>query len=450
MTLDAEQAARIEAFFAARPEIERVDVLFPDLNGVTRGKWLPRDVAVKKLTCEGVRLPISSYALDIFGEDVEATGLALPAGDPDGVGWPDAATLSPAPFADPPAAQVLMRMETRDGAPCAYDPRQILSAQIARLAARGLTAVAALELEFYLTAPRDDPNAAPAAPPGLGPSQVYDLEAMEACGACLRAIQRAAAETGLEADAAIAEFGPGQFEINLRHAPDALAAADGALLLKRVVRRAARAHGLAASFMAKPYGDQPGSGMHAHVSLLDETGRNVFAAETGVAPALAQAVGGLLATMRPLQAIFLPHLNSYRRLDPGAYAPLAPDWAIEHRGVALRLPATSGPAARFEHRVAGADANPHLALAAILGGALIGLEDKRDPGPPAAAAGVRARAPLRRDWAAAVSAFARSGAAERVFGAELRRVYAAIRRAEIDRLSREITDVERRVYFDRV
>ncbi|MCL4150641.1 UNVERIFIED_CONTAM: hypothetical protein GTU68_008260, partial [Idotea baltica] len=102
--------------------------------------------------------------------------------------------------------------------------------------------------------------------------------------------------------------------------------------------------------------------MHVHVSLLDENGTNIFSADEGVAEPLRNAVGGLLTTMRDMQAVFAPHANSYRRFQPGSYAPMALTWGMDHRGVAIRVPATAGAGARLEHRICGADVNPHLAL----------------------------------------------------------------------------------------
>ena len=199
--------------------------------------------------------------------------------------------------------------------------------------------------------------------------------------------------------------------------------------------------------MAKPYGDPPGSGMHAHISLTDRDGGNVFAAKDGVAPVLRQAVGGTLSTMRALQAIFAPHANSYRRFQPGSYAPLTLSWGLDHRGVAIRLPETAGKGARLEHRISGADVNPYLALTAMLGGILLGIENNIEPGPMLETGDGSEGEPLHSDWGTAVTDFEASDAARDVFGAEFVRVYAAMRRCEIARLSTMITDAEYRTYL---
>ena len=163
-------------------------------------------------------------------------------------------------------------------------------------------------------------------------------------------------------------------------APDALAAADDCLYLKRIAEQAARRHGLKSTCMAKPYSDHAGSGLHVHASIIDRQGRNILDAKGGEPKLLKSVTAGLLNTMREAQLIFAPFANSYRRFQPGSFAPVDLTWGSGHRGTAIRIPDKDGPAARIEHRVAGADANPYLLLAAILGGMLTGLDGELDPG----------------------------------------------------------------------
>jgi glutamine synthetase len=266
----------------------------------------------------------------------------------------------------------------------------------------------------------------------------------------LAEILSACAAQGLETDTLIAEYGPGQFEINFHHTGDVLAAAETALLFRRLVRGVVASHGLEATFMAKPYADAPGSGMHAHVSLLDGKGGNVFSAEEGVGPRLAHALGGCIATMADLQAIFAPHLNSYRRFQPMSFAPCAPDWGHDNRAAGLRLPATRGQAARLEHRICGADVNPYLALAAILGGMLWGMAHEAPLPPAIDADGAVPAERLTSDWASAVERFASSGVAAEIFGETFRDCYAAVRRDEIAKLTTVIPPLEYRTYLTRL
>jgi len=202
--------------------------------------------------------------------------------------------------------------------------------------------------------------------------------------------------------------------------------------------------------MAKPYGDSPGSGMHVHVSLLDSTGHNIFSAESGVAEPLKQAVGGLLGSMKELQAIFAPHMNSYRRFQPGSYAPMALNWGMDHRGVSIRVPGTKGSAARLEHRICGADVNPYLALTAILGGIADGLDAKADPGSPLTQGDGSDGPRLHHDWTNALDDFEQSPTARRIFGDEFVRVYTASRRHEIAQLSTMITEAEYKTYLHKL
>ncbi|MEM8627042.1 MAG: glutamine synthetase, partial [Pseudomonadota bacterium] len=203
-------------------------------------------------------------------------------------------------------------------------------------------------------------------------------------------------------------------------------------------RAVASQHDLAATFMAKPYEVQPGCGLHFHVSLCDAQGGNIFDSGQSdlVAPELRAAAGGLVHTARDLQLAFTPLENSMRRLAPNTHAPLAATWAQEHRGAAIRLPAVHGKDARLEHRISGADANPYLALTAILGGLLHGLETQLEPGPALRADGVQREidpddpTALTHDRLTACQRFARSAHARDIFGAPFAKVFADVKAHE--------------------
>jgi glutamine synthetase len=188
------------------------------------------------------------------------------------------------------------------------------------------------------------------------------------------------------------------------------------------------------------------------VSLIDSEGRNVFD-DGGNEPSalLKQAIAGTLVTMAELQAIFAPHMNSYRRFQPGSFAPHAPDWGLDNRAAAVRVPEVSGKGARLEHRIAGADTNPYLVLTAILGGILHGLDnpDLALPLPLDDEAGEHAE-PLTADWNTAVETFAASDLAAEIFGAPYRDIYAEVRRDEIAQLTSAISQIEYRTYLDRL
>ena len=450
-----EFAARAAAFMADNPDIEIVECVFPDMNGVMRGKWVPA-AQIEKIAKGAVRMPMSTYNLDIASEDVAAAGIAVDIGDPDGVGWPVPHAFGRCLWAERPTALVLMTMTEPDGeTPCAYDPRQALARVAARFAKKGLTPVVAPELEFYLVDAETDAQGHAQPPKGaggdrLGANQIYLLDVKASFAHILAEIDAAARALGAPADAATAEFGPGQFEINLGHVADPLAACDHAILLKRAVRGVARRHGMEACFMAKPYGDQAGSGQHFHVSLIDEDGRNALAAEgeDQVSPVMRAAVGGMIETMADATLLFAPHLNSYRRLRPGSYAPYVAAWGLDNRGTAIRCPARSGPAARIEHRVAGADANPYLAMTAILGGLLRGIERGGDPGEPIEGEATPDHGGvLPTNWPSAIATFEASRFIREALGAEFKRVYALMKRQEMTRLLERVTDAEYDTYM---
>ncbi len=437
------------AYEAARGRPDRIELLLCDINAIHRGKWLSGDDA-KKINDGGVRLPLSTYAPNIMGEEIPETGLGMAVGDPDGVMVPVTGTLKPVPWADGHVAQVQCEM-TEDGETVSWlSARDKLAAMLARYAARGLTPVIATELEFYIVAARETPEESPCPPPHAPDAQNYELNVLDRTQDILTEIQAACAEQGLATDSLIAEYGPGQYEINFHHTDDALEAADTAVLFRRLVRGVVARHGMEATFMAKPYAEHPGNGMHVHVSVRGADG-NIFAHdEGGVSPALGHAVAGVLATMPDAQAVLAPHLNSFRRFAPGSFSPNRPDWGLDHRGAAVRLPDTEGPAARLEHRIAGADCNPYLAITAILGGILHGLDGDLplplpldDPLAPVPDA-------LSHDWRRAVDVFAASDFIEDIFGARFRHIYATLKQDEIAKLTAEITPVEYRVYLGRL
>jgi len=437
------------AYCAAHGEPDRIELLLCDINAILRGKWLPGDDA-KKLVSGDVRLPLSTYAPNILGHEVPASGLGFVVGDPDGRFLPVPGTLKPVPWARGKVAQVLVEMTDEDGAISPLSTRQHLAEVLRRFGRAGLTPVVATELEFYILRPRGKSEDAPRPPARTPQAQNYDLEVLTRTETILSDILAAAEAQDLPTDTLVAEYGPGQFEINFHHTDDALAAADYALMFRRLVRGVVARHEMEATFMAKPYADHPGNGMHVHASVVDAAGRNVFDDGAGPSPALKRAVAGVLATMRDMQAVFAPHLNSYRRFAPGSFAPHTPDWGYDHRGAAVRLPEIKGPAARLEHRICGADVNPYLVLAAILGGVLHGLQTDLPLPPPLEEAGTALSDPLGHDWATAVELFAGSDFAAGLFGARYRDIYAAVRRDEIAELTSIISPVEYRYYLSRL
>ena len=440
-----------DAHCKALGEPDRVELMLCDMNAILRGKWLPGS-EISKLTKGLVCLPLSTYAPNILGREVEETGYGIVAGDPDGQLQPVSGTLVPVPWVDGNIAQVLVEMTDDSGGISALSSRQILARMLDRLAGRNMFPVVATELEFYIVKHRKDAAAAPEPPDRLPDAQNYDLEVLARKSDILDDILGAASAQGLATDTLIAEYGPGQFEINFHHTSDVLAAADTALMFRRLVRAVVANHGFEATFMAKPYADFPGNGMHVHVSLLDGDKRNIFAAEPGVelSPLLGDAVAGALDTMRDLQAIFAPHLNSYRRFQPNSFAPAAPEWGFDNRSAAIRLPEIHGAGARLEHRICGADVNPYLAIAAILGGILHGLETKPKLQRPLGNPKATPQAPLSHDWTTAVDRLSASPLARDILGPDFVGTYETVRRDEIKELTAAIAPIEYSTYLSRL
>ena len=377
-----------------------------DLNGQMRGKRLPRS-AFDKLDQGNPRLPLSVLNVDIWGADIKDSPLVFETGDADGVMMPTERGPVPMPWLETPSALVPMEMFSDQGIPFAGDPRHALQEVVDRYAAKGWTAICATEMEFTLI---DDSGTAPEAPinPLTGRpiynSAILSVRQLDAFDAYFTALYEACDEMGIPADTVISEVGVGQFEVNLVH-QEAMRAADDAWLFKALVKGLARKHGFAATFMAKPYHDDAGNGMHVHFSVLDRDGNNIFddGGPQGT-DKLRHAVGGCLAAMPASTLIFAPHGNSYDRLVPGAHAPVSAIWAYENRTAAIRIPGGAPVARRIEHRCAGGDINPYLMLATVLGAALIGIEDQMSPAEPISgnAYEITGVPRLETTWAAAI------------------------------------------------
>lgn len=443
-------ADELAAFRADHPEIEVAEVYVTDLNGVARGKLIPVEM-LEKLAGGGMKMPVSTLGLDIFGVDVAEAGIALETGDPDGALLPIAGSLAPMLWAARPTAQVQCMLSDAEGAEvAAYDPRGVLGRVTERAAAMGCRPVMALELEFYLIDPEEPaPPLNPLAGGRLSRAQIYDLDVVRAFDPVLAGITEAAQALGAPAETAICEFGAGQFEMNLRHVEDPLVAADHMVALKRAIRGVARSQGVDATFMAKPYGEMAGSGMHLHLSLLDAEGGNVFSGD-GSAPnaPIRHAVAGMLEAMADCMLVFAPHQNSYRRFIPGSYAPSVAAWGLDNRSVAVRMPEIAGKGARIEHRVAGADVNPYLLAAAVLAGALDGLARGAEPPEPAAReAGGEDGEVLPLSWLMAEQRFSESGFVARWLGEAFRHVYGCQKRQERATMLARVADVEYAAYL---
>ena len=423
-----------------------MQVFLTDPGGTLRGKWLPGD-ALDKVKRDGVAFPYSLFGCDVFGREVPQTGLHIESGDLDAVCRPVEGRMVPVPWVDRPTHQAMLTMHHKDGRPFLGDPRQVLARQVARLAERGMTATVALELEFYLLgkdAITGEPQPYGTAERGPERQDMYALTDMERHRPLLDAIQQACAVQDLPMSAMVSEASPGQMEVNLHHR-DPLGAADDAVMLKRLISEVARTQGTPITFMAKPFADYPGNGMHIHVSLQDDDGP-VFARHP---ERLHHAVQGTLSTMLESQLGFIGSYNGFRRMQPGSYAPASLTWGENNRSVAIRLPEAKPEARRLEHRLAGADANPYIVTALVLAAMLKGMDEGREP--PAATtgnaytdAGVH-RLPARMDDA--IERLAQSAFVAEALSPEFVAIYTSVKRAEWETFSGQISELEHRAYL---
>ncbi len=436
------------------PEVRNIRVGAADLNGQARGKRVPVRFA-RKIEEDGTRFPLSVLNLDIWGEDVEDSPLVFEIGDPDGVLRPTERGYVPMPWLSIPSALLPLWMYTEAGEPFDGDPRHALAAVQARYKARGLTPVVATEMEFYLVDDSGKELRQPKSPRSgkrrLG-ADILSLRALDAFDIFFNDLYDACELMDIPAEAAISEVGLGQFEVNLVHVPDALKAADDAWLFKMLVRGLARKHGMAASFMAKPYEEFAGNGLHTHFSVLDEQGNNIFADGTHEGtPVLHQAIAGCLKGIPDCALVFAPHANSYDRLVPDSHAPTGICWAYDNRTASVRVPGGSTAARRIEHRVAGGDVNPYLFLAAVLGSALTGIEDGLVPPPPIKGnAYEQEMAQIPATWAEAIDAFETSALARRIFSQLLIDNLVMTKRQELHYMAELSPDQQLEIYLDTV
>lgn len=426
-------SATASKFLQSHRDIEFVDLLLADLNGVLRGKKVEIAEAAKALE-EGILLPRSVFGSDICGATVDETRLGIATGDRDYVCRPVLSTLRETPWTN--GAQCVIEMMGDDGEPFDASPRVILGDIVRKLRSNGVFPTVAVELEFYLFRGQLGDNGRPQllVDPVTGQqsrgTQVYSMSDLEAQGPFIDTVRRYCQVQGVPASAAIAEYAPGQFEINLRHRPDPVAACDDAIFLKRIIRIAAREQGMLATFMAKPVEGITGSGTHVHVSFCDRHGDNLFAADEVL---LRKAIGGLQQTMSEAMLMLAPHANSYRRFQRGFYVPMSPTWGYNNRSVALRIPAGPPQATRIEHRVAGADANPYLVMAAVLAGMAHGIDSACEADNPCEGDATKTVAPsLPLDWREAIECHAASSWAQQYFGTTMHTLLTTIKRAEYE------------------
>lgn len=448
----------VAEFLSQYPDVTECDALIFDLCGRAIGKRYPR-ADMEKLFSDGSYLCAATYLLDARGATSDPLGYGISDGDPDAAAWPLAGRLSPVTWIGAAGtaegsvtrAQCVMRLEDRGTAGNAghaiwFEPQAVLERVLARFAELKLRPVVAVELEFYLVDAQPGPNGGPQPPcvprsgRRLDAADVYGLSVLDDFSAVLSEMTRACSAAKLPVTTALSEYGVGQFELNLRHTTDVLSAAHDAAMMRRIVTEVARAHGFDATFMAKPYANDAGSGLQIHLSVLDEAGRNVFAPNPAEeSTALGAAVAGMQATMGEALALMAPNFNSYRRFAPDQFTPVTRDWGIDNRSMAFRIPPSTADNTRIEHRVAGADANPFLVLAAVLAGAHYGITNRLEPTPIATGnVGSPPDPTLPRDLATALEALASAEILPEYLDPKYLEAYGIVKRAELAAFQAEV------------
>lgn len=445
LSLDGLRAA-IEA-----GEIDEVAVALPDLHGRLQGSRIGARHFLAEVLEGGMGACTYLLAVDLdmrtgpgWGIDAERDGF----GDLRLV--PDASSLRRLPWA-PGTAVVIADAVGEDGTRVDVAPRTVLRHQLDRLAERGLHPRVGLELEFLAFAHSHD-DAASRRWHGLAPlsrhNSDYALVGLGELEALGREIRRTCAELGLEVESARGECHPGQYEIVFRHG-DALRACDDHVLFKAAVKEVAAAREIAVTFMPK-FDAGEGNGCHVHLSLRDPAGAPAFAGDGpgGRAPLLDAFLAGQLAAMPELALLFAPTVNAYKRLQPGAFAPVSASWGEDNRSAAVRV-VGAGSSLRFEHRVPGADANPYLAVAGMIAAGLHGMDAGLVLPPACVGAPDPDDVPLPRTLDAARAAWLESPVARAAFGARVVAHLARAAQGELDVFRTHVTDLERARSFER-
>lgn len=431
-------------------DLDTVALAVPDLAGRLIGKRLTL-TAWQAVVEEGA-FTMPDFHLVTDGDNQPVPGLAvtgLHTGFRNGVLRPDMSTMRPLPW-DERTAIVVCDAWHADGSPAEMAPRWILRRQLERLAARGLSAECATELEFY--AYRTSYEAASRTGyrrlrPAYHRAGDNDLLVDAHVEGLLGDLRRLMPLARIPVELSQGEGGRGQFEVSLRHA-DALEAADRHCVYKLGVKTLAERRGLAATFMAKVADEEPGSSCHIHLSLADADGCAVTATG-GELTALGRSfIAGLLAHAPDLALLYAPNTNSYKRLQPNTWAPANLTWGVDNRTALVRVCGTTKHR-RFEFRAPGADANPYLALAAVIAAGLAGIETEMEPPPPSTGDAYQASAPaIPRDLTEAVELFASSAVAREALGVEVHEHLHGHGRHLLEQSRREVSDRERQRWFE--
>lgn len=426
--------------------ISEVECLVPDMTGNARGKFIP---AHQFLTLGHPKLPESIMVQTVTGEYSDEHWEFVEPTDADMILKPDPGTLRVVPWAREPTAQIIHDCYKFNGERHPLSTRNVLRNILDLYAAQGLQPVVAPEVEFYLVAKNTDPDYELMPPKGRSGRREsarlsYSIDAVAEFEDFVEDMYEYADAQKLQVDTLIHENGAAQMEINFLHG-DAMSLADQVFVFKRTVREAAHKYGMYATFMAKPMQREPGSAMHIHQSVVRrDTGENIFADADGKhTPAFMSYIAGLQRYTPELISLYLPNVNSYRRLAPDIAAPINLNWGYDNRTTAFRVPHADRDATRVENRFPGADANPYLAIAATLASGYLGMQQGLTPTPPHHGTANEEDVEVARTLEEGLRNLHNTPELQDMFGELFLRAYAAVKLDEFEEFNRVISSWER-------
>ncbi len=426
--------------------IEEIEAVVPDMAGVAKGKILP---AKKYQDDVGIRLPETIFAQTVDGNYPSKWDVL---GDTDGDIFlkPDPGTVRLVPNAVDPSAVIIHDCYYHDDLPVDIAPRQVLRRVLERYRDRQWTPVVAPEVEFYLVRPNTDPDY-PLEPPvgrsGRAESgrQAFNVDAVNEFDPLFEDLYDYCEIQEIGIETLIHESGAAQMEINLLHG-DPMDLADQVFLFKRGLREVAMRRKIYATFMAAPMEGEPGSALHIHQSVEDApTGRNIFSTTRGTESRLFHwHIGGLQKYLPAAMALIAPNVNSYRRLAPDKWGtPINTAWGYDNRTAGFRVPVSTPQARRVENRIAGADVNPYLALAASLACGYLGMTEQVKPTSPVQTNAYSAESQLPHTLKEAVDALLDCEPLREILGDRFVRLYASIKHHEYNTFLNVISAWER-------
>nr|WP_203696350.1 gamma-glutamylethanolamide synthetase GlnA4 [Streptomyces rubrogriseus] len=435
----------------AAGDVDTVVLAFPDMQGRLQGKRFAARFFLDEVLEHGTEG--CNYLLAVDADMNTVDGYAMSSWDRgygDFAMRADPATLRRLPWNEG-TAMAVADLAWEDGSPVLAAPRQILRRQLERLAGHGYTAQVGTELEFIVF--RDTyEHAWDANYRGLTPANQYNVDySVLGTGRVeplLRRIRNEMAGAGLTVESAKGECNPGQHEIAFRY-DEALVTCDQHAVYKTGAKEIAAQEGMSLTFMAK-YNEREGNSCHIHLSLADADGRNAMADGTGMSEVMRHFLAGQLVALREFSLLYAPHINSYKRFQPGSFAPTAVAWGHDNRTCALRV-VGHGRSLRFENRLPGGDVNPYLAVAGLVAAGLHGVEQRLelpDPCPGNAYAADFEHVPTTLREAAEL--WENSTLAKAAFGDEVVAHYRNMARVELDAYDAAVTDWELRRSFERM